>query len=69
MENMDGFMKYADYTNIDTTIVIPVNVTSVLDTLGLDEMAEAFSNFTDTMQDYTNITWIWNETGISNLTY
>ena len=69
MADMDGFMKYADYTNIDTTINIPVNITNMLQTLGLDEAAEAFSNFSDDIQDWTNITYIWNETSISNLTH
>ena len=69
MADMDGFMKYVDYMNVDTTIKLPVNVTNVLDTIGLDEYAETFANFTDDIKDYTNITKIWNETGISNLTH
>ena len=68
MTDMNEFMKYADYANIDTTITLPVNVTRVFDTLGFDEFAETVSNFADTVQDFTNITRIWNETGISNLT-
>jgi hypothetical protein len=66
--DMDGFMKYADYTNIDSSLNIPVNLTNVLLTLGLEDEAMAFSNFSDDFQDYTNITYIWNETNISNLT-
>ena len=69
MEDMDGFMKYVDYTNIDTTIKLPVNVTNVLDSLGLDEAADTFADFSDAVEDFTNITRIWNETGISNLTH
>ena len=65
---MNEFMKYADYANIDTTLNLPVNVTRVFDTLGLDELAATVSDFADTVQDFTNITRIWNETGISNLT-
>lgn len=68
MTDMNEFMKYADYANIDTTITLPVNVTRVFDTLGFDEFAETVSDFADTVQDFTNITRIWNETGISNLT-
>ena len=69
MTDMDGFMKYVDYANINTTVKLPVNVTNVLDSLGLDEAAETFANFSDAVQDFTNITRIWNETGISNLTH
>ena len=68
MTDMNEFMKYADYANINTTLNLPVNVTRVFDTLGLDELAETVSEFADTVQDFTNITRIWNETGISNLT-
>ena len=68
MTDMNEFMKYADYANINTTLNLPVNVTRVFDTLGFDEFAETVSNFADTVQDFTNITRIWNETGISNLT-
>lgn len=68
MTDMNEFMKYADYANIDTTLNLPVNVTRVFDTLGLDELAATVSDFADTVQDFTNITRIWNETGISNLT-
>ena len=69
MTDMNEFMKYADYANINTTITLPVNVTRVFDTLGFDELAETVADFADTVQDFTNITRIWNETGISNLTY
>ena len=48
MEDMNEFMKYSDYTNINTTLTLPVNVTNVLDLIGLDEAAEAFSDFSDT---------------------
>ena len=68
MTDMNEFMKYADYANINTTITLPVNVTRVFDTLGFDELAETVADFADTVQDFTNITRIWNETGISNLT-
>ena len=69
MTDMNDFMKYVDYANIDTSIKLPVNVTRVFDNLGLDEFAETISDFSDTVQDLTNITRIWNETGISNLTH
>ena len=65
---MDDFMKYADYTNIDSSLSIPVNVTNVLLTLGYEEEAMQFSNFSENVENWTNITYIWNETNISNLT-
>ena len=40
-------MKYNDYTNIDNTITLPVNVTNVLDMIGLDEAAETIADFSD----------------------
>ena len=69
MNDMDGFMKYVDYANINTAVNLTVNVTNVLDSLGLDEAAETFANFSNAVKDFTNITRIWNETGISNLTH
>ena len=61
-------MKYVDYTNINNTIKLPVNVTSVLETVQLHEAAKMIANYSDELKDLTNITKIWNETGISNLT-
>ena len=58
MTDMDGFMKYVDYANVNTTVNVPVNVTRVLDVLGLDEAAQSFANLSDTVNDWTNITKI-----------